>query len=105
MFARVATYRIEPEHMDTAVRSFETAIDRVRGLEGFVDAEVLVSPDNSKVLTITYWDTRRAMETSAVTASRARIEAARAADGEVESSCEYGVALRVGAASAPDIKD
>ena len=95
MFARVATYRIEPEHIDTAVRSFEAAIERIRALAGFVDGVVLVAPDESKVLSITYWDSRRAMEASAVTASRARSEAARAAQGEVESSCEYGVAYRV----------
>jgi heme-degrading monooxygenase HmoA len=96
LFARVATYRIEPEHTDAAVRAFEAALARIRTLDGFVDGVVLVAPDESKVLTVTYWDSRRAMEASAVAASRARSEAARAADGEVESSCEYGVALRVG---------
>ena len=95
MFARVATYRIEAERIDAGVQAFEEALDRIRGLEGYVDGVVLVAPDDSKVLTITYWDSRRAMEASAVAASRARSDAARAADGEVESSCEYGVALRV----------
>jgi len=96
LFARVATYRIEAEHTDRAVEAFKEALDRIRGLEGFVDGIVLIAPDDSKVLTVTYWDSRRAMEASSVAASRARSDAARAADGEVESSCEYGVALRLG---------
>ena len=96
MYARVATYRIEADQMDAAIKAFNDALDRIRGLEGFVDGVVLVAPEDSKVLTITYWDSRRTMESSAVAASRARSDAARAADGEVESSCEYGVALQVG---------
>jgi len=96
LFARVATYRIESEHTDRAVEAFTAALERIRGLEGFVDGVVLVAPEDSKVLSVTYWDSRRAMEASSVAASRARTDAARAADGEVESSCEYGVALRVG---------
>ncbi len=96
MFARVATYRIEPEKVDAAVEAFENALDRIRSLDGFLDGVVLVAPHESKVLTLTYWDSRGAMEASAVAASRARSDAARAADGEVENSCEYSVALRVG---------
>ncbi len=96
MFARVGTYNIEGDRIDAAVDAFREALDRVRAFDGFVDGIVLVAPDESKVLSMTFWETREAMETSAVAASRARTEAARAAGGEVESSCEYGVALRVG---------
>ena len=95
MYTRVGMYNIDPDRMEDAVSTFEEAIERIRTMDGFIGASILVAPDDSKMLSITYWDSRGTMEASAVAASRARSDAARAADGEVESSCEYRVALHV----------
>ena len=95
MFARVATYNIDSDRIEGAIGAFTEALDRIRTLDGFVEGVILVAPDESKMLSVTYWESRRAMESSSVAASRARTEAARAADGVVESSCEYRIALRV----------
>jgi heme-degrading monooxygenase HmoA len=95
VFARVATYSIDGDRIDAAVGAFQAALDRIRTLDGFIDGLILVAPDESRVLSVTYWETRSAMESSSVAASRARSEAVRASEGHVESSCEYRVALRV----------
>jgi heme-degrading monooxygenase HmoA len=95
VFARVGTYTIQSDRMDDAVKGFESALDRIRGLDGYKRGLILVSPEDDKAISITFWETREAMESSRVAASRARSDAARAADGEVESSGEYVIALRI----------
>ena len=93
MHARVSTYDLAPEKLDDGVRGFSVAMDRIRSLDGFEEALVLVDRENGQAVTITLWKDAHAMVASRVPASRARSEAARAADGEVKSSCEYEIAL------------
>lgn len=93
MHARVSTYDVEPGRMDDAVRSFEGAIDEIRTLDGFQEAFLLVDRENGQAVTITLWNGAGAMVASRVRASRARTDAARAADGSVRSTCEYEIAL------------
>ena len=93
MHARVSTYDLAVDKIDDGVRGFEGAMGRIRELEGFHEAYVLVDRENGQAVTITLWDDAHGMVASRVAASRARSDAARAADGEVKSSCEYEIAL------------
>lgn len=93
MFARVSTYDLPGERAEDGIRGFRDAIDRIRSSDGFVEAFFLVDRDGNQAITITFWESRQAMEASRVAASRARTEAARAADGEVRSSSEHEVAI------------
>jgi hypothetical protein len=92
--ARVSTYDLSTDKLDEGIRSFREAIGRIRQLDGFQEALFLVDRENGQALTITFWDRADSMVASSVSASRARSDAARAADGEVRSTCEYEVAIR-----------
>jgi heme-degrading monooxygenase HmoA len=89
----MSTYDIDPERIDDGVRSFRGAIEEIRQLDGFREAFLLVDRENGQAVTITLWDGADSMVASRVRASRARTDAARAADGSVRSSCEYEIAL------------
>lgn len=93
MNARISTYEVAVDKVDEGVTSFREAIERIRQLEGFQEAFLLVDRENGQAVTITLWDDPHAMVSSRVAASRARSDAARAADGEVKSTCEYEIAI------------
>jgi heme-degrading monooxygenase HmoA len=100
MFARVSTYELQEGRASEAVGAFEPALEHIRALEGLVEAYVLVEPDGRSMVSVTLWESLDAMERSRVTATRVRNDAVQDAGVEVISSCEYDVALRVGAADA-----
>jgi heme-degrading monooxygenase HmoA len=84
MFARVARYRFPEERYDDAVAAFRTASEQLREIEGNAGGYLLVDRDNSTALTVTFWESRAAMEASEVRASRLR----NVAIGEVVGSVE-----------------
>ena len=94
MHARVSTYDLSLDKLDDGVRGFRDAIDRIQELDGCQEAILLVDRENGQAVTITFWDNTHSMESSRVAASRARSDAARAADGEVKSTCEYELVIR-----------
>jgi heme-degrading monooxygenase HmoA len=94
--ARVSTYELSLDKLEDGIRGFREAIDRIRQLEGNQEVFLLVDRENGEAVTITLWDDAQAMTASRVAASRARSDAARTADGEVKSSCEYEVVIREG---------
>ena len=94
MFARVTTYELEEGRASEAIGAFEPAIDRVRELDGFVDALFLVERDGRHAVTMTLWESLDALERSRVTASSARNDSARAVDAEVTSTYELEVGIR-----------
>jgi heme-degrading monooxygenase HmoA len=94
--ARVSTYDLSPDKLEEGIRGFREATDRIRELEGNQEVFLLVDRENGQAVTITLWEDAGAMTASRVAASRARSDAARAADGEVKSSCEYEVVIREG---------
>ncbi len=86
MFARVARYRYPEERLDEAVEAFRTASEGLRELEGNVGGYLLVDRDNSTALTVTFWESRLALDASEVHASRLRSEAINEVEGEVRGS-------------------
>jgi heme-degrading monooxygenase HmoA len=93
MFARVTTYELEEVRASESIDVFEPVIDRIRELEGFVDAFFLVERDGRRAISMTLWDTLGAMERSRVAASSARTEAAQRAGAEVTSTYELEVGI------------
>jgi heme-degrading monooxygenase HmoA len=93
MFARVARYRYPQERYDEAVEAFRTASQELSEIEGNTGGYLLVDRDNSTALTVTFWESRVAMEASEVRASRLRSEAIGAVEGEVEAVDRCEVAL------------
>jgi heme-degrading monooxygenase HmoA len=93
MFARVARYRYPEERLDDAVDAFRTASEGLRALQGNVGGYFLVDRDNSTALTVTFWESRQAMEASEVGASRLRNQAINAVEGEVQAvdRCEVAI--------------
>jgi predicted secreted protein len=93
MFARVARYRYPQERHDEAVEAFRTASQQLSEIEGNTGGYLLVDRDNSTALTVTFWESRMAMEASEVRASRLRSLAIGAVEGEVEAVDRCEVAL------------
>jgi len=85
VFARVARYRIPPDRIDDAIEAFQEASEQLREIQGNTGGHLLVDRDNCTALTITYWESRTALEASEVRASRLRAEAVGAADGEIQA--------------------
>ena len=93
MFARVARYRYPEERLDDAVEAFRTASEGLSALQGNVGGYLLVDRDNSTALTVTFWESRLALEASEVQASRLRNEAINVVEGEVQAvdRCEVAI--------------
>ena len=97
MFARVTTYELEEGRASESIDVFRPAIDRVRDLDGFVEAFFLVERDGRRAISMTLWETLETMERSRVAASSARMEAASQAEAEVTSTYELEVGIHASA--------
>jgi heme-degrading monooxygenase HmoA len=93
MYARIARYRIPIDHFGTVVEAFREVVEEVQTIEGNKGGYLLVDPDNSTALSVTFWDNRVAMEGSEVRASRLRSEAIETLEGDVQSVDRCEVAL------------
>jgi len=93
VFARVTTYELPEGQASESTRAFEPAIERIRSLEGLVEAYFLVQCDGAQGMTMTLWTSRDAMEGSRVAASAARADAAKHLDAEVLSTYEFEVGV------------
>ena len=91
MYARVARYRIDPDRCDDAVESFREAGAQLAALDGFAHGYVLIDSDGGGVMTVTIWESQRALEASEMRATSVRQAAARAVDGDVESVLRFDV--------------
>jgi heme-degrading monooxygenase HmoA len=93
MYARIARYRIPIDHFGEVVEAFREVVEEVQNIEGNKGGYLLVDPDNSTALSVTFWDNRVAMEGSEVRASRLRSEAIETLEGDVQSVDRCEVAL------------
>ena len=94
MFARLTTYELEEGRASDSIPAFEPAIDRIRILDGLVDAFYLVERDGRRAMTMTVWDSVETMERSRVAAATARTDAAREAGAEVTSTYEFEIGIQ-----------
>ena len=85
MFARVARYEVEPKRMNEAIEAFREALTDIEGLEGLKGGSVLTEPEEGVIISMTFWESRTAMDDSEVQASKLRQQAAKQVDGTVVS--------------------
>jgi heme-degrading monooxygenase HmoA len=96
MYARVARYEVDPARTGEAVEAFREAAGQLADLPGLTAAYVLADGEDGVVMTMTFWESRAAMDNSEVRASGLRHEAARSVDGEVVSVHCLEVTTEVG---------
>jgi heme-degrading monooxygenase HmoA len=96
MFARVSRYEVPAERIGDAAAAFSQAIDQIREMTGLTEAYLLTSTEDGRVLTMTLWENRAAMEASGVSASRLRSEAAGSLGASVVSTEQYEVEAHEG---------
>jgi heme-degrading monooxygenase HmoA len=85
VFARVVRYQVDPERCDEALAAFEEAAKEIGNIEGITGGYVMVDGDAGRIITVTLWEDRAALEASEVRASRLRQEALRSVEGDIES--------------------
>lgn len=84
MYARVARYEVPEGRLAEAEVAFGEAAGKVQELEGLEGGLVLVGEDG-KIMTVTLWTSRTALEASETRAGLARRSAASSVEGEVKS--------------------
>jgi heme-degrading monooxygenase HmoA len=92
MFARVSTYEGDTSRL---AEGFEASRERLKELSGFVDGYLLVDGESGRAETITFWETREAVDASAAEAHRMRSEATEPSGVTTTSVHTYEVALSV----------
>ena len=99
MFARLARYEVPPERMDEAVEAFRAAVTEITGLDGLKGGSVLTDAEDGVIISMTFWETRAAMEDSEVQAAGLRRQAAQQVDGTVVSVYCLDVVAEIGTAA------
>lgn len=103
MYARVARYEVAPERMEEAVEAFRDAVGRIEGLRGLKGGSVLTDAEEGVIMSMTFWESRAAMEASEVQAAGARQAAAQRVDGIVVSVHCLDVVAEIGAAAPSSV--
>jgi heme-degrading monooxygenase HmoA len=83
--------------MDDAIKAFREAVTEIEGISGLKGGSVLVDPEDGVVMSMTFWDSRAAMEDSEVKAAGLRQQAAKEVDGSVVSVHCLDVVAEIGA--------
>ncbi len=80
MFARVSTIQGKPGSIDVGVRDYkEQTLPAVMKMKGFKDALLMVDRKSGKMLGITFWETEKDLQASALAADKLRARGAQAA--------------------------
>ena len=85
--------------MDEAIAAFREAVAQIEGIEGLRGGSVLTDAEDGVIMSMTFWDSRAAMESSEVKAAGLRHQAAKQVDGIVVSVHCLDVVAEIGAAT------
>jgi heme-degrading monooxygenase HmoA len=85
--------------MEEAVEAFREAVAQIEGIEGLRGGSVLTDADDGVIMSMTFWDSRTAMEASEVKAAGLRQQASKQVDGIVVSVHCLDVVAEIGAAT------
>jgi heme-degrading monooxygenase HmoA len=96
MYARIARYQIDPHRCDDAVASFREAGSKIGALDGFQSGYLLIDSDSGETVTLTFWESRAALDASEMRATSARQGAVRAVEGTVDAVNRYDVVRELG---------
>ena len=65
MYARIGTFDVPPESLDAVVELFRTdAVPLFRTCEGFLGYRAYVDPERGRLIGVSLWTTRAALEAS-----------------------------------------
>jgi len=64
MFARVETFKAQPDEMDELLTEQHHAVGRVRTMAGNMGGYVLVNRDRGQLLNVTFWRTEEERESA-----------------------------------------
>jgi len=94
MFARVSTYTGTSDEIDEAIRQVrENTLAKLKQLEGYKGAYLIVDRQNGKSLAVTLWESEEAMSTSEEAANSLRSEVADALGTQMVGVERYEVAV------------
>jgi heme-degrading monooxygenase HmoA len=94
MFARVSTYQGPPEQLDQGINhARERILPAVRNLPGFSGVLFLADHQSGKALSITLWESEKAMRDSEEEAGRLRQESAEAGGETIAGVERYTVSI------------
>jgi heme-degrading monooxygenase HmoA len=90
MWARVSTYQLPAANLESAIERFAQALGDV-DLPGFKRAELLVDRSSGKALTITLWESEKAIQSSVEAANRIRSSATDEAGVTIVDVAHYEI--------------
>ena len=93
MFARVSIIQGKPDRIDEVVRFLDKSIPR--GMEGTKGVYVLVNRKTGNFMSISLWETEKAMQASASIGNKIRGQAAETAAAAPATVKIYEVALQL----------
>ena len=96
MHARLARYALQPDRVDDALAAIREAGREIAVLDGFRGGQVMVDHDEGTLMTLTFWESRAALEASEVRAAGLRQAAMRPSEGEIQSVTSYEVPFELG---------
>jgi heme-degrading monooxygenase HmoA len=96
MFCRVARYEVEPDRTDEAVEAFRDAAEQLEGIAGLKGGYVLADYEDGVIMSMTFWESRSAMDDSEVKAAGLRQQAAKSVAGNVVSVHCLDVPIEIG---------
>jgi heme-degrading monooxygenase HmoA len=99
MFARVATYSGDADEL---IRGFEGARGELEHMDGFSRAYFCVDRNSGKALTMTLWESERALDASAERAHQLRTQATEPSGATTDSVAHYTVHLTAEGAGTTD---
>lgn len=80
MFARVSTIKGTPQNVEQGIRNYrEQVLPAANNMAGFKGAYLLVDRKSGKTLSITLWESEKAMQDSAAAANKLRADASQIA--------------------------
>ena len=92
MFARVTIWEARPERLDNMIHEIEEhALPALRRQDGFAGVQLLGERGSGKVLAVTLWESKQAMDDTEETADWLRGFGAGSASGMVKTVERYEV--------------
>jgi heme-degrading monooxygenase HmoA len=93
MFARVSTYRGDGDRL---LQGFADVSGPLEAIDGFSHAYFMVDRESGKGMSITIWDSEKALLDSVAQADELRRKGAEAGGAEIESVQHYEIGMTVG---------
>ncbi|MBE0476694.1 MAG: hypothetical protein IBX62_06345 [Coriobacteriia bacterium] len=91
MYARVSRYEVPIDRLDEDIRDVDKAEKAVSGMPGSLGLYYLVDRESGKTMSVTLWESGKAMRDSETAADRLRRETTSAVSAKIVSVERYEV--------------